>query len=296
MPAQMNLAVEPLPARQAALLTVDVEDWFDMNYRSWTPPAGWDPPRRVRPATERVLELLARERRRGTFFVLGSVARSAPDLVHRIADAGHEVACHGLEHTLLYESDPVTLARELTDARRLLEDVVGRPVVGFRAPSWSITRDALWALDVIAGAGFRYDASLFPVANYLYGLAEAPLRPAWVRTPAGARLLEIPAPAARFGPIRIPHGGGFYLRVLPLTIERLLQRRRLADGIPALLYLHPRELDTVHHSLPLGYSERLIQEWGMGGIARKLGRLLALHPWAPIRDAYGAEIAGGSVR
>jgi len=291
MPAASPLPSRPLPPRRDAILTVDVEDWFHVNYRSWSPPPGWQPPHRVVESTRRVLDLLAERGRRGTFFVLAAAARDAPGLVRAIAAAGHEVACHGLEHTLLYASDRARVERELREARRVLEDELGAPVVGFRAPSWSITRPALWALDAIAAAGFRYDASLFPVRNYLYGLDEAPLRPSWVRTPDGVVLLEIPAPALVLGPLRAPHGGGFYLRVLPLWVERLAQRRRLARGEPALVYLHPRELDTVRHTVPLGLGERLIQEVGMRGIARKLARLVALLPWVPIREAYAPELA-----
>src|SRR3989442_971258 len=181
--ARPPLPARPLPPRRAALLTVDVEDWFDVNYRSWVPPPAWDPPRRVAEATRRVLDLLAARGRRGTFFVLASAARSAPGLVGAIAAAGHEVACHGLEHTLLYAADPARVERQLGDARRLLEDELGAPVLGFRAPSWSVKREALWALDAIAAAGFRYDASLFPVRTYLYGLRELarpPALPPWV--------------------------------------------------------------------------------------------------------------------
>src|SRR5437667_264855 len=121
------LLSRPLPPRRAALLTVDVEDWFHVNYRSWVPPPGWDPPRRVVEATRHVLDLLAARGRRGTFFVLASAARSAPGLVRAIAAAGHEVACHGLEHTLLYAADPARVERELREARRLLEGELGAP-------------------------------------------------------------------------------------------------------------------------------------------------------------------------
>ncbi len=288
----MSLATRPVAPRRAALLTVDVEDWFHANYRSWSPPADFRPEPRVLAATRLVLEALAAHGRRGTFFVLAAAARTAPTLVREIADAGHEVACHGLEHTLLYESTPARVEAEIREARRLLEDQAGSAVVGFRAPSWSITEPALWALDAIAAAGFRYDASLFPVPNYLYGLRAAPLRPSWLRTPGGAVLLEVPAPAFALGPLRVPHGGGFYLRVLPLWVERLAQRARLARGDPALVYLHPRELDPVRHTLPLAFTERLIQDFGVRGAARKLRRLIALHDWRPIREVYATELAG----
>jgi polysaccharide deacetylase family protein (PEP-CTERM system associated) len=284
------LAAQPLPPRRAALLTVDVEDWFHVNYRSWSPPSDFVPVPRVREATARVLDACARRGRRGTFFVLGEAARTSPGLVRDIAAGGHEVACHGLTHALCYESRPERLTHELRDARRLLEDQLGNAVLGFRAPSWSITRPALWVLDAVVAAGFRYDASLFPVPNYLYGLREAPLLPARVRTPGGAELLEIPAPAVALGPLRVPHGGGFYLRLLPLWVERLAQRARLRRGIPALVYLHPSELDEVHHGLPLAAGERLIQEFGRARARRKLLRLLTALPWVPIAEAYAAEL------
>src|SRR5438552_310030 len=117
------LLSRPLPPRRAALLTVDVEDWFDVNYRSWVPPPAWHPPRRVAEATRRVLDLLAARGRRGTFFVLASAARSAPGLVGAIAAAGHEVACHGLEHTLLYAADPARHALPLGRRERFIQEI-----------------------------------------------------------------------------------------------------------------------------------------------------------------------------
>lgn len=285
------LATRPVPARGGALLTVDVEDWFDVNYRSWQRPSDFRPTRRVLEMTHEVLAALAAVGKRGTFFVLAGAATAVPTLVRDIAAAGHEIACHGLEHDLLYEKTPAALARELADAKRRLEDQAGGAVLGFRAPSWSIGRTSLWALDVIAAAGFRYDASLFPVENYLYGLREAPLHPCWLRTPGGAVVLEIPAPAVAVGPLRVPHGGGFYLRVLPLWVERALQHARVRRGDPALLYLHPRELSHTDDTVPLGGIERFIQEFGVTRGRRKLERLFALLPWTPIRDAFAVELA-----
>ena len=282
-----------MPPRRQALLTVDVEDWFHVNYHSWSPPPGWNPPSRVGEATKRVLDMFAAHGRRATFFVLAAAARSAPGMVREIAAAGHEVACHGLEHTLLYAAKPAEVEAALREARQILENDLGAAVIGFRAPSWSVTRPALWALDAIVAAGFRYDASLFPVATYLYGLAEAPLGPSWVETPGGTILLEVPAPALSLGPLRLPHGGGFYLRVLPLWAERLLQHIRLRRGDPALLYLHPRELDSERHTLPLGRGEQFIQEFGIRRLPRKLERLIAAFPWVPIREAYAAELTAG---
>jgi polysaccharide deacetylase family protein (PEP-CTERM system associated) len=278
--------------RAPALLTVDVEDWHHVNYRTWRPPA--DPVEgRVEPNTRRILEVCAARGARGTFFVLGCVARDHPALVRAIADAGHEVACHGFEHELVYEQGEARFRTAIADARARLQDASGQEVAGFRAPSWSVTRRSLWALDAVAEAGFRYDASLFPFENYMYGLREAPPAPGWIRTPGGRRLFEIPASAFRLGPLRVPHGGGFYLRMLPLWLERLAMRQHRRRGEPSVLYVHPRELDEVEIAMPLSGFERFVQEARVAAGRRKLRWLLERVPWQSIADAYRDEIEGG---
>ena len=286
-----TLRIRPAAPRSAALLTVDVEDWYHVNYRSWRAPSLPPEPVRVDVNTRRILALCSEHHIRGTFFILGCVARRHPGLVREIADAGHEVACHSLEHDLVYESpSPAEFRRVAADARAALEDAAGRPVLGFRAPSWSITRNALWALDELLAAGFRYDASLFPFENYLYGLREAPTRPAWVTTPAGAEIFEVPAPALELGRLRLPHGGGFYLRVLPLWAERLAMWTHARRSEPTMLYVHPREVDDLEIPMPLSITERLIQNARVAAGRAKLLRLLGAARWSPIREVYAAEI------
>ncbi|MBY0276564.1 polysaccharide deacetylase family protein [Candidatus Binatia bacterium] len=289
--ATVDLHARPAAPRTAALLTVDVEDWFHVNYRSFRPPAGPPALRRVEPNTDRLLELCARRGDRGTFFVLGCVAQDHPGLVRRIAAAGHEVACHGLAHELLYEQGEARFRSDVGDARARLQDLSGQSVLGFRAPSWSLTRRSLWALDALVELGFRYDASLFAVENYMYGLREAPPAPAFVRTLGGATLFEVPAPALRVGPLAIPHGGGFYLRMLPLWFERLAMRLHARRGEPSMLYVHPREVDEVEIAMPLGALESFIQSARVAAGRRKLLRLLTEHTWQPIADVYADEIA-----
>lgn len=277
------------PRRAPALLTVDVEDWYHVNYKSWRPVT--DPvERRVEVNTRRILDLCARRGLRGTFFVLGCVARDFPSLVRDIAAGGHEVACHGFEHDLVYEQGEASFRRAITDARARLQDTSAQAVTGFRAPSWSVTRRCLWSLDAIADVGFRYDASLFPFENYMYGMREAPPAPAWIRTPSGRELFEIPASAFRLGRLRIPHGGGFYLRMLPLWFERLAMRQHRRRGEPSVLYVHPRELDDVEIAMPLSGFERFVQEARVAAGRTKLRWLLERFPWQPIREAYREEI------
>lgn len=288
------LEASPAAPRAACLLTVDVEDWFHVNYRSFRAPPGPPEPRRVEQNTDRLLELCARAGHRGTFFVLGCVAEDHPDLVRRIAAAGHEVACHGLAHDLLYEQGEERFRREVAAARARLQDQSGQPVLGFRAPSWSLTRRSLWALDALVDLGFRYDASLFALENYMYGLREAPPAPAFIRTPRGAALFEIPAPVLRMGALRIPHGGGFYLRMLPLWFERLAMRRHARRGEPSVLYVHPREVDDVEIEIDLAPLEKLIQNARVAAGRAKLLRLLDGHAWQAIADVYAAEIGAAA--
>jgi polysaccharide deacetylase family protein (PEP-CTERM system associated) len=273
------------PGEPACIATVDVEDWFHGNYR--TAPA-LDPatlPRRVETAVARVLDALAAAGARATFFVLGSVAREHPGLVPRIAAAGHEIASHHLTHTLVYEQARDEFRAAVRDARKLLADQAGRDVVGFRAPSWSITARSLWALDVLAEAGFRWDSSIFPVANYLYGIDGAPLTPYRIATPAGP-LVEVPPPILALPGLRFGAGGGFYLRALPLVVHRRLLRAYARRGAPFVLYLHPRELDPDGWSLrlPLGPKERLIQDWNVRAAPRRIAALLAAGAWQPMGE------------
>jgi len=289
-PAPVELDARPARPRAAALLTVDVEDWYHVNYTSWRAPAGAPTPQRVEINTDRLLELCAARALRGTFFILGCVARDHPELVRRVARQGHEVACHGLDHELVYEQGEERFRRDVADARARLQDLSGQAVLGFRAPSWSVTRKSLWALDALLAAGFRYDASLFAVENYMYGLREAPLAPAWIRTPGGQRIFEIPASALRLGALRIPHGGGFYLRMLPLWFERLAMRQHARRGEPSVLYIHPREVDDLEIAMPLAGLERFIQRARVRAGRAKLLALLADARWLPMGEVYAAEI------
>lgn len=291
-PALPGVEVRPLPTRALRCFTVDVEDWFHANFRSAPRLDTSSLPRRVEEGTQAALELLARWDSRATFFILGEVAREHPSLVRRIAAAGHEVACHGLRHALLAEVGRAALPGELRDARARLADLSGQPVVGFRAPSWSLTRDTLWALDVLAEQGFRYDSSLFPAANYLYGVDGAPTGPSWLRTAAGATLAELPPSTVGVGRRRLGVGGGFYLRLLPLAVHLAALHAAERAGRPFLAYTHPRELDPGSFSLelPLSGTERVIHRLALGAGARRMAALAALGGWHRLDELlHGAE-------
>ena len=282
-----DLAIEMLPAGDRAhAMTVDVEDWFHNNFRSAPKIDPEGLPRRVEEGVDRLLEFLASMRARATFFVLGAVASDHPTLVSRIVHAGHEIGCHGMHHDLVYGQSPETFEREMSHARELLRDQSGQPVYGFRAPSWSITRRSLWALDLLARIGFRYDSSVFPAANYLYGINRAPTSPYRVTTPSGRTLIEVPPPILALGPIRIGVGGGLFLRALPLWLQRRAMRNYARRSAAFITYLHPRDFDPDSHHLrlPLSTLEQLVHRFGIRSVPRKLEALMRGEEWTSIAE------------
>ncbi|MFQ5513640.1 MAG: polysaccharide deacetylase family protein [Myxococcota bacterium] len=281
----------PGPPRRA--MTVDVEDWYHSNFASAPRLDESALPRRVVEGVERLLDLLDPLDVKATFFVLGVVAREHPTLATRIANAGHEVASHGDSHDLVYASPPEVFARTVREARERLCDQSGQDVAGFRAPSWSITERCLWAFDALAEAGFRYDSSVFPAANYLYGIDGAPHTPYRVHTPRSASLLELPPPILSAGPLRIGVGGGLYLRALPLWVQRFALKRYARWGAPFLTYLHPREIDphAAELRLPLSRFEQLLHRVGLRSVSRKIEALLREDGWEPL-GAIAARLDG----
>src|SRR5262245_44308447 len=198
-------------------MTVDVEDYFHVSaFDRSVPRSRWNAlESRVQANTERLLDIFDRADIRATFFVLGLVGEKCPALVRRIASE-HEVASHGYSHRLVYTQTPAEFREDVRRSKALLEDITGGPVLGYRAPSFSITRESLWALDVLIDEGFKYDTSIFPIHHDRYGIPDAPRRPFLIEGEAG-RLIEVPASTVRFGPLNLPVAGGGYFRILPYS-------------------------------------------------------------------------------
>jgi polysaccharide deacetylase family protein (PEP-CTERM system associated) len=229
---------------------------------------------RVVANTRRLLELFARFDVRATFFVLGWTAERAPDLVRQIVDAGHEVACHSYHHQLLYTLTPQQFREDIREAKSTIEQIAGRRVVGFRAPSYSITKSSLWALDVLIEEGYRYDASIFPVHHDRYGIPDAPRHAHVLTRPSGA-LLEIPASTVRLGGVNLPIAGGGYFRLLPYAWTRWgIRRVNRLEREPVVFYVHPWEIDPEQPRLRVGAPTRMRHYGGLAGTAGRLGRLL----------------------
>ncbi|HEY3173980.1 MAG TPA: polysaccharide deacetylase family protein, partial [Thermoanaerobaculia bacterium] len=192
-------------------LTVDFEDWYQ---GLEIPPSGWPGLEdRIPHASRRLLDLLAGQHARATFFVLGSLAEKHPQIVKEIAAAGHEIATHGWSHTMVYRMTPETFGEELRRSIALLQDLSGRKIVGHRAPFFSITRRSLWALEILAQNGILYDSSIFPVLNYRYGIEDAPRWPYAVRNGSPGGLIEFPITTWRILGRNLPVAGGAYFRI-----------------------------------------------------------------------------------
>jgi len=277
------------------ILSIDVEECHRLNFASMQRHRGAALPPRVKESTERLLELLARAGARATFFFLGTVAERHPELVRAARDAGHEIGSHGHGHELVYSQDRAAFRADVGRSKELLEQIAGAPVRGYRAPSWSFSRQTPWAYEVLAELGFKYSSSVFPFRTYLYGDSAAPVGPHRVRAGDG-ELLEAPATVLELGRRRIPFGGGFYFRAMPLWLTLWAVRRVNRAGRPVVFYLHPREIDPGQPRLALPLRDRLVAYHGLAGTAGKLERLLARHPTATLWSFLSGEAGLESVR
>jgi polysaccharide deacetylase family protein (PEP-CTERM system associated) len=268
--------------------SVDVEDWYQVaDFDAVIPFSEWDRyESRVARNTDVVLRLLDEAGARGTFFVLTWNAERYPDIVRRIAAAGHEVATHGYAHRIVYEQTPEEFRADVERAKKTLEDITGEAVLGYRAPSFSFTTRSLWAPDVLLDLGFRYDSSVFPVRDSLYGMPDAERFPYVIRERDGRRLVEFPITTTEFLGRNLPLGGGGYLRVFPYQYMRWGMRRvNRQEGQAAVVYIHPWEVDPgqprVKTAGKRGFSSHYVN---LGRTEAKLRRLLRDFRFAPMRD------------
>jgi polysaccharide deacetylase family protein (PEP-CTERM system associated) len=258
-------------------LTVDVEDYFHVSaFERSISRDRWDSyESRVVGNTSLLLDVFAESGVRATFFVLGRVAEQHPDLAGRIAAAGHEIASHGYAHRLVYEMTPEDFREDLQRARHVLEDAVGVPILGFRAPSYSITARSLWALDILIEEGYQYDASIFPIHHDRYGIPSAPRHPHTVTRAAGS-MLEIPASTVRLCGANLPIAGGGYFRLMPYWWTRwAFHRVNRRERRPLVFYVHPWEVDPGQPRLSAPRLSRFRHYQNLAKTAPRLRRLLA---------------------
>ena len=273
------------------LLTIDVEEWFHTS--ALDPYIGinqWDSlDSRLAPNLQSILEILETRETKATFFVLGWVAERHPNLVREIAEQGHEIASHGYRHRLIYDLTPEKFKDYLARSKKGLEDIIGQPVIGYRATSFSIVKRSLWALDLIREAGFLYDSSIVPIGYHdLYGIDGFPRFP-FVHDNG---IMEIPPSTLTFLGRNIPLGGG-YFRLLPYWLTRQGINRVNREGRPAVLYLHPWELDPDCPRVKnADLRTRFRQYVNLHRTEARFTKLLANFHWGPMINYVNANYPG----
>jgi polysaccharide deacetylase family protein (PEP-CTERM system associated) len=268
------------------IFSVDVEEYFHaLALAPAAPRSRWESlESRVEASTDRILGLLDEHGARGTFFVVGWVAEQQPQLVRRIAEAGHEVASHSHWHRQVFRLTPEEFRHDLRISKEALEQCTGRPVHGFRAPGFSITPGTEWAFDVLLEEGFTYDSSLFPIVRREYGYPGVPTDPHVIRCASGT-LLELPLATTVVAGVRLPAAGGNYLRQLPFGLIARAFREHEARGVPAMFYVHPWEIDPAQPRLGVGLVSRLRHYRGLGGMFGRLERLLGEFRFTSVEQA-----------
>lgn len=277
-------------------LTVDVEDFYQVS--AWEPfiaRSEWENyPQRVEYGTKIILEKLSEKGIYGTFFILGWIGRRYPKLIQEIASRGHELGFHSGEHHLLYHQTPEKFREDLRCGKRELEDQTGQEVTAFRAPSFSITTESLWALELLVEEGFQYDSSLFPIHHDRYGIPGAPIRIHPIRTASGT-LWEFPPSVVRFGKWNFPVSGGGYFRLYPYALSRFCLQR-VNRNRPFVFYIHPWELDPEQPILPFGSrTTQFRHRVGLRKNASKLERLLKDFAFGKLSEVVENEKATWAV-
>lgn len=276
-------------------MTVDVEDYFhvtafakDINREDWH-----SLEYRAEQNTERVLKLFSDSGVKATFFVLGWIAKRSPSLIKKIYAEGHEVACHGMSHQLVYQQTPTIFFEETRDAKHMLEDLIGDTVLGYRAASYSIINSSLWALDMLEDLGFKYDSSIFPIRHDIYGMPKAPRFPF---RPTSGQLVEIPLTTVELLGCRLPCGGGGYFRILPYSLSKSgLRRVNSKDKMPGVFYFHPWEIDVDQPRMKTSLLSRFRHYHNLGHTKSRLLQLLKDFSWNRMDQVFLKSVQACSV-
>jgi polysaccharide deacetylase family protein (PEP-CTERM system associated) len=275
------------------VLSVDVEEYFhaEIFQRSarGRPVATFES--RVEASVDLLVRLMARHGARGTFFTLGEVAATHPSVVRAIAALGHEVACHGNRHECVNRMTPAQFREDIQQAKRRLEDLAGAPVIGYRAPNFSIGPGQTWAYQILMEEGFRYDSSTHPILHDRYGRPTAPRFPYGVFRSGMSWLTEFPIGTARICGVNLPIGGGGYFRLSPYDLTRRgIRYVNDCERQPVMFYLHPWELDPDQPRVPMSRHHRFRHYVGLEHEATKLSRLLAEFRFGTARDVLESHV------
>jgi polysaccharide deacetylase family protein (PEP-CTERM system associated) len=284
----------PGPSPLAHILTVDVEDYFQVEaFADQVKREDWERyPSRVDANTRRVLDLFDRHGAKGTFFFVGWVADRLPALVREVHARGHELACHSYWHRTIYSLSPEEFREDTRRAKLAIENAGGVAVTGYRAPSWSITKDCMWALEILAEEGFTYDSSIYPIHHDLYGVPGAQRFPYMFGWSNGLRLREYPPATLRFMGTNLPVAGGGYLRIFPSLYNEIAFRvfeKEYAQRV--VVYLHPWEIDPEQPRIAGKLKSRFRHYTQLKNMSRKVGRLLQRYKFERFCDVVAADDA-----
>lgn len=272
---------------QVHAMTCDVEDYFQVSaFDGIVPRDRWnDVECRIPRNIDKALQLFSDHGAKATFFTLGWVAENHPEVIRRIVDEGHELASHGMAHFRVWSQGPDVFREDASRSRKLLADVGGVNVVGYRAASWSIDNRTPWAHEILSEAGYRYSSSIYPVAHDHYGVPDAPRQPHEVD---GAGIMEIPPSTARFLGRNIPAAGGGYFRLFPLALsKRFIDVQERNEDFPFVFYFHPWELDPGQPRFKdVSAKSRFRHYLNLGRFEARLADLLASYQWGRMDEIY----------
>lgn len=274
--------------RDGHIISVDVEDYFMVEaFAGSVARSSWNSwPSRVVTSTQRILDLFDKHKTKGTFFFVGWVAHRFPELVRDVSARGHELGCHSFWHRTVYSLTPEEFREDTRAAVKAIEDAAGVEIRGYRAPSWSITKDCLWALDILAEEGFTYDSSIFPIHHDLYGFAGAGRFPYTVHCSNGLDIREYPPATVRILGQNLPGAGGGYLRILPMAYTHWLFRkfeRKYRERV--VVYIHPWELDPNQPRIKDTVKSQIRHYTNLNGMNWRLEALLRTYEFCPFVTA-----------
>lgn len=271
------------------IFTIDTEEWYHANYEDDLFQNCNKLVSTVEENIDRILELFGNNSVKATFFILGYVAEEHPQMVRRISEAGHEIASHGYAHQLVYKQTPKIFRADIRKSKELLEDIIGKSVLGYRAPSWSIKEESLWALEILEEEGFTYTSSIFPTKNFLYGI---PYAPRFMHTcdaygKTNLKIINIPPTTARLfsTSMSVPFSGGAYFRLIPYQLVRIwTDKINNKEKQPVIFYLHPREIDVNQPKMKLKLKDAMIHYYGINSCESKLEKILRRYNFCTIEE------------
>lgn len=269
-------------------LTFDIEEYFQVsNFSKAIRREEWEKRgSRLSVGLNQILGILAEHNVKATFFVLGWIAERHPALIKKISYQGHEIGSHGYEHKLIYNQSYAEFEQDLKRSIKVIEGITGKKVLGFRAPSFSITKDSLWALEVLANNHLKYDASIFPILHHRYGIERAPRFPYRINN-NGYSIIEYPCSTIKLLGRNIPFSGGGYLRLLPYKIIRKFIKEINRQDKPVMVYIHPWEFDPHQPRIKTGLLNRFRHYHNLETTEVKLRKLLDDFAFTTVREVLG---------